>query len=131
MKNPAPRPALRRAPDAAVHPALGAGTVNTIDLRSPQRDRTADVATSPSPGLSPKESKDAKAAKRGKKARPATSATKTKPGKKAKRGKKAHRIDMHLRIPADVRHQLRSTAKARGTSVDEVVTSVLEGWRLD
>ncbi|MEI8082786.1 MAG: hypothetical protein WCI74_13180, partial [Actinomycetes bacterium] len=39
------------------------------------------------------------------------------------------RIDLRVAVPADLRRMLRSGAKARGTSVDGVVDSVLSGWK--
>lgn len=240
MTNPAPRPALRKAPDAGLHPALAFSPVETIDLRarhampgtdtarrlpaaeitdernadqlvgqpvgqhkpgdadsatqratyrataadgssddkakratrskpnkgSPKKGNSAGKATKSDPkamthrkaastgktGGPGKVSKtagkaakgDAKAKKRteagksagkGKSSGKGKSAGKSKLDKKgpAARGKgkragRASRVDVRTQVPADVRRQLRSAAKARGTSVDDVVASVLEGW---
>lgn len=130
--NPHPRPALRKAPDATVHPA--APVVGPQD---------------PPPVVEP-----AKAAESGKKgastAKPShlrpvvglggvtsdglRKAPEDKPKKsKQKQSKKAakvhqRRVDLKVKVPKDVRRALRTKAKARGTSVDDVVTNVLQGW---
>lgn len=231
MTNPGPRPALRKAPDANVHPALAFGPDETIDLRttrlthrveppahppveSSQADPISDTAAAepaaktrrvsdseetPSPATSGpagestgahgqaersgksngKSKRNGKATSRKAKSRdnepeqkekagkktagsrgtskqkdkpqvsakatskPAGSTPRKAPKAKSSRPKSARaksdrpgkkgakdggRVAVRLAVPADVRHQLRSAAKARGTSVDDVVSSVLEGW---
>lgn len=149
MTNPSPRPALRRAPDAHIHPALALGAVTLIDLREPDSAANqAELAVPPAPietnppqdapadrtkgdrkkraaknAKISKKQKNEKAVKAGKKAD-----KKAKAKKKGKKRQLADRIDVRREIPPTVRRQLRTSAKARGTSVDEVVTSVLEGW---
>jgi predicted HicB family RNase H-like nuclease len=49
-------------------------------------------------------------------------------GKKGQRKRHERRVDLRVKVPKEVRQALRTNAKARGTSVDEVVTVVLEGW---
>ena len=170
MTNPAPRPALRKAPDADVHPALAFGPSETIDLRASRRSPGAASATFHNPaaesiaaavnqGPKPAKSGGKKHRAKAKKsetdvgAKPDTKKqakkgkgsqrlhAQSKPAKVSKGGKvgqpasgkaesgKRSRVDVRLHVPGDVRRQLRSAAKARGTSVEDVVTSVLEGWR--
>ncbi len=160
MTNPSPRPALRKAPDAHIHPALALGAVTIVDLRDPgtasSRVETdvevvggtvaaPESVTGKSVGKKPsgKKSSDGKSKssgkikgkKIGKKAarrKQAEKKTDGKPtGKAEKKRRKrelADRIDVRREVSPEVRRRLRSGAKARGTSVDEVVTSVLEGW---
>lgn len=179
MTNPAPRPALRKAPDANVHPALAFAPSETIDLRSDRRaDSTASAARhdstagslvpaskilavddggTPAKAGSKKHRAKAKKSKAEVDAKPGTKKrakaaplaksqlARVKSTKLKKEGKKEGksgqlargsaaavkrgRVDVRLQVPGDVRRQLRSAAKARGTSVEDVVTSVLEGWR--
>ncbi|MDP3973113.1 MAG: hypothetical protein Q8P61_09435 [Candidatus Nanopelagicales bacterium] len=143
MTNPSPRPALRKAPDAHIHPALALGAVTLIDLREPDSAAIqVELAVPPAPieTNSPhdapadraKEDRKKRTAKGAKNSKKQKNKKAVKAGKKAKKkGKKrqlADRIDVRREIPPTVRRQLRTGAKARGTSVDEVVTSVLEGW---
>lgn len=195
MTNPSPRPALRKAPDSHLHPALPAHNRQVVDLRvsastvpeidgsgidgsgidgpdripgtratrdhagivkSPSQFKIepADAASDRPPikatkalASKPREKKsdqtESKAAnkkgganKKGKDTVKKDKSDKTKSGKtknstaksKGKKPGKTDRIDLRRAISVDIRRQLRSTAKARGTSVEEVVTSVLDGW---
>jgi hypothetical protein len=178
MTNPAPRPALRKAPDADVHPA-SQQTPQEIDLRNRQAsvpEREALPAVEPAslgkhdqvvvlPATSPKvDEQPAETVKKSHKKSPSkknsskkTSFKKNVDAKKVKKqdkkqekrkdkikkekdkekkkskGKKSsatsHRIDLRTKVPTSVRRTLRSSAKARGTSVEDNVDSVLTGWR--
>lgn len=178
--NPSPRPALRKAPDSHIHPALALGPPHTIDLREapapagaaraqaqgpdelsrrpgvpalPSRKVSDDAAgrdVSGSKKAAGKKSKPPGKAK-GKGAKPKRDAKKGKGAKgksKEKRSSKdgdakkrkadlkqarrirreLERIDVRAQISPEVRKRLRADAKARGTRVDGVVTSVMEGW---
>ena len=146
--NPSPRRALRKAPDATVHPA--APVVSDGASVTPAVVKSATLPIRPVAELRPVlgiggSTSDVlrKAPKRkagGKKA-PKTGAPKA--GVKKGQGKKAEaetkakkgqrkrherRVDLRVKVPKEVRQELRRNAKARGTSVDDVVTVVLEGW---
>lgn len=119
--NPGPRPALRKAPDATVHPAAPVG-VEVVAPPAPTRPShlrpvvglggsTSDVLRK-APGKA--KGKGGKAAK--KKAR------------KREAARHERRVKLKVSVPKEVRTRLRTSAKARGTSVDDVVSSVLEGW---
>lgn len=174
MTNPAPRPALRKAPDADVHPAQGHAQAtatlkravdetaaqahrNTtqIDLRS---HRSAGVSDGPvvtsnltvNPGGSDTEGLEA-VAKKSKKSNKGSSKAKgsskkksskkndkkkKKSGKKKKKGKGAQpgartdmRISVATQVPTSVRRALRTGAKARGTSVEDRVDSLVTSLR--
>jgi|GEM_PF-1395784 len=183
MTNPAPRPALRKAPDADVHPA-SQQTPQEIDLRNRQISVT-EPAPSPNPQAplvkheqvvtlpdtspeadadgefvgSRKKSNTKKSAKQkkndkkqskkqerekgkqSKKSKPSKGKSKKSnkiksnkiKGKAKEEGKKSiatpNRIDLRAKVPASVRRTLRSSTKARGTSVEDNVDSVLTGWR--
>ncbi len=121
MSNPIPRPALRKAPDADIHPAIADPAHVTVDLRS-QPAVSIPAVSMPAPptvdtgrtGAKGKITKQADSKK-----------AKSKSNAARRKGK---RIELHVRVPRTVRSQLRDTAKARGTSVDDVVSTVLEGW---
>ncbi len=126
-QNPGPRPALRKAPDATVHPAAPVAAEETKAPVVVPTERARQAHLRPVVGLggltsdvlrsAPKDSKSGKrAAKEAK--------------KRAKKERELHqrRVDLHVKVPKSVRTKLRKNAKARGTSVDDVVASVLEGW---
>ena len=166
MTNPAPRPALRKAPDADIHPAQGqAASVITlkravdvpieqsnttqIDLRN--RDiadlRQAPVVTSTpvvnnddldTEGLETVAKKSKKGSSKSKgSSKKKNDKKKKKSGKgKKKKGKRKQlgartnkRIDLTVEVPPSVRRALRSGAKARGTSVEDRVDSVVNELR--
>lgn len=166
MTNPAPRPALRKAPDADIHPAQGqAASVITlkgavdvpieqsnttqIDLRNRE---TADLRQVPVVTSTPVVNNDdhdtegletvAKKSKKGSSKSKGSSKKKNdkkkkKSGKgKKKKGKRKQlgartnkRIDLTVEVPPSVRRALRSGAKARGTSVEDRVDSVVNELR--
>ena len=47
---------------------------------------------------------------------------------KKERKRRHRRVKLQVEVPPDVRSKLRKNAKARGTSVDDMVTAVLQGW---
>ena len=133
--NPAPRPALRKAPDATVHPAapvVAEGSHPPVlepHTEAPEpvlRPRPAHLR--PVVGLGGSTSDALRKAPAKKKAVEAKSAKKLKKMSKKERKRHTRRVNLQVEVPKDVRTRLRSNAKARGTSVDDVVTSVLEGW---
>ena len=178
MTNPAPRPALRKAPDADIHPAQGqarstinlqqandsstdlSSTTHVADTQIDLRNRptvavieSGVVASKPTanPGGSDTEglqtvAKKSKKSNKGsgkskgsnkKKSSKKNDKKKKKSGKgKKKKGKReqpgartSKRIDITAGVPLSVRRALRSGAKARGTSVEDRVDSVVTAWR--
>ena len=136
--NPAPRPALRKAPDASVHPAA---PVVTPGSNPPVVDPHAEA---PEAGLRPRPThlrpvvglggstsdalRKTPPKKSVKGAKNVKSDKKLKKMSKKERKRHLRRVSLQVEVPKDVRSRLRSNAKARGTSVDDVVTSVLQGW---
>lgn len=129
--NPNPRPALRKAPDASVHPAAPVvGPADAPPVVAPDARSTSSAAPRPTHlrpvvGLGGVTSDGLRKA-------PEEKAKKGK-GKGAKQSKKAvkvhqRRVELKVKVPKEVRRALRTNAKARGTSVDDVVTNVLQGW---
>ena len=151
--NPSPRRALRKAPDATVHPAapvvsdgasVGPAVVKsaTIPIRPVAELRpvlgiggsTSDVLRkAPKRKAGGKKAPKAGAPKAGapkagvKKGQGKKAEAETK-AKKGQRKRHERRVDLRVKVPKEVRQELRRNAKARGTSVDDVVTVVLEGW---
>ncbi len=146
MTNPAPRPALRKAPDANVHPASSDAVTRPtlksavdetavvvhrnatqIDLRNPRSTDVSDDLIAVG--------KKAKTPKRG--SNRAKKSSKKKDGKgKKKKGKGAQlgprtnmRISLATEVPVPLRRALRTGAKARGTSVEDRVDSLVTSLR--
>lgn len=119
MINPGPRPALRKAPDADLHPASSAENPQEVSVEGAIVGATEPAAVIPLQG-------------RSRRLGGATSDTLL-PRKQSPNGKPARkpaekRVQLRVRVPKSVRAQLRARAKARGTSVDDVVSTVLAGW---
>ncbi len=121
MSNPIPRPALRKAPDADIHPAIADPSQVTVDLRSPPAVSIPAVSIPAPPTVD-----TGRTGAKGKVTKQADSKKAKSKSNAARRNGK--RIELHVRVPRTVRSHLRDTAKARGTSVDDVVSTVLEGW---
>ncbi len=143
--NPSPRRALRKAPDATVHPAApvaseGAGVTSVVAQSAPlPRRPVAELrpvlgiggSTSDVLRKAPKRKaggKKAGAPKAGVKKGQTKKADSETKAKKSQRKRHERRVDLRVKVPKEVRQELRRNAKARGTSVDDVVTVVLEGW---
>lgn len=122
MANPAPRPALRKAPDADQHPALADQPVAVVDLtesrpqlkRSPAEPPADFEAPAPSKPEKPEKPKKPKAEK----------STKDKKAKKAKK-KQNKRLELRTALSKKKRSKARSSAKAKGTSADEALKETL------
>ncbi len=124
MSNPIPRPALRKAPDADIHPAIADPAHVTVDLRS-QPAVSMPAVSMPAVSMpAPPTVDTGRTGAKGKVTKQADS----KQSKSNAARRKGKRIELHVRVPRTVRSQLRATAKARGTSVDDVVSTVLQGW---
>jgi hypothetical protein len=136
--NPTPRPALRKAPDATIHPAAPVADDSLAPVVDPKvakkvvkdsQQRPAHLR--PVVGLGGSTSDVLRRAPETEEKKRDKGKSKGKAGKKrAKKAAKVHqrRVDLKVKVPKDVRQALRSNAKARGTSVDDVVTNVLQGW---
>lgn len=153
MNNPPPRPALRRAADAEVHPARPGipqlrpipsrpepAPEPTLDDAAPElngddaatgskkqrrkRANTSDTLIAPA--------RDDRAEPPGKPTKPGKSG-KPKSGKKSKQGKgsagKAKRSDRSaVALDAELHRMLAKQAKASGYTPDEVVTLLVRAW---
>jgi hypothetical protein len=101
MINPPPRPALRKAPDADVHPVAAAPTVVVAPVPAP---RPAELR--PVVGIGGR-----------------TSDTLVrKPAKKVKRS------TLEVKVPKSLLKSATQVAKTRGEKLDDVVTLALQGY---
>lgn len=144
--NPAPRPALRKAPDAGVHPAapvvapesppavVDPPVPTPITRIAPPSRPARPTHLRPVVGLGGSTSDAIRPAPEKKVKRPAKPVANKQTAKQRKKAEKKarkrheRRVSLQIEVPKEVRSKLRRNAKARGTSVDDVVTSVLEGW---
>lgn len=140
-QNPRPRRALRKAPDSTVHPAAPvAGNVATAAAHQVPASRgpvtelrpvlgingsTSDVLRR-APAEVPSASHDGKV--KGGSKKHGQQSRKERRKDRARKERHERRVKLQVKVPKEVRAQLRTNAKARGTSVDDVVTIVLEGW---
>ncbi len=171
MTNPAPRPALRKAPDANVHPASSDAVTRPtlksavdetavvvhrnatqIDLRNPRSTDvsdglivTSDLAVNPDGSdTDGPETMGKKSKKSNKGSNKTKSSSKKKDDKKKKKdgkgkekkGKGAQlgartnmRISLATEVPVPLRRALRTGTKARGTSVEDRVDSLVTSLR--
>jgi len=113
-----PRPALRRANDADIHPALA--VVPAKEASTLRRSaRPGDDSAKPDSGKSGS-GKKGKKGKRYQGAGRSTSDT-MRPGSNKK-------VDLKVKVPKSMRKEIRAISKASGASPDELVTEVLNAW---
>lgn len=122
MTVPSPRPALRRAPDADVHPA------------APHVRVVTPVAPVPAPRVEPEPAPEA-AAKAGGPHRLSgpprgrTSDTlRVLPGRSSQKARKEKRVDLDVTVPKSLRKEFLAAAKSSGHRPDEIVETLLHGW---
>lgn len=141
-QNPRPRRALRKAPDSSIHPAapvVGTATAGAAAVAPPTSDgHVAELrpvlgingSTSDVLRRAPAEEQESTAKPKSKAGGKKIGSKSRKERRKEKARQERHerRVSLQVKVPKQVRQQLRTNAKARGTSVDDVVTTVLEGW---
>lgn len=94
---PAPRPALTKAPDAGVHPVSGRAPAGGNVVRSTSFRPSKGGATTADAVVNTGDQRTTKL------------------------------VNLTVQVPKPMRKQLRSIAKQRGMSVDEVVSAILAG----
>ena len=145
-----PRPALRRAPDAEVHPALvilpdaGSATVVLPEQQPVQGDPAAEKK-SKTKSDKRKKSKANKAKKPDGLSKSADITTSSTPAEPANGtvgkfrgagratsdvliGAPVKRATLKARIPAEIHAELRSAAAASGADMDDLLTEILVAW---
>ncbi len=110
---PAPRPALRKAPDGSVHPASTRLSSLAVDAEAIR------AAAKGKPGKG-------KVAERGKGG--GKGGAKTTGGGSGKAADVDQRVDLTVSVPRSVRKRLRRKAEAHGWTAEEAAAHVLRAW---
>lgn len=129
MTAPAPRPALRRAPDANVHPAAPGGIPSGVaaaaqvasPLRAPVAQRLHRLSAPPRGNTSDSmrtRSRPSRAEREQAKAA----------AKAERKLRKEKKVELTVKLPKSLRKDLRAAAKSAGRTPDEVVTSLIRSW---
>lgn len=146
---PQPRPALKRADDAELHPALSMEPTQlptrlAKDLAGQQlataqaaqdragKDRSGKETRKPAGNSERRKPDSGKFAKSQKGSKPFQSAGQATSdslrGKSGKSGKSAKQVRLDIQVPKKLRKELRAIAKHSGSSVDSIVTNALTDW---
>ena len=114
-RTPEPRPALKRAPDGALHPAApkAAPPKHLHPAPNPPAAAPEPVAEQPEVHYKPGDLRARKAAKAGKPYKP---------------GKKEELVDLEVMVPKKLRKAVRRRAEDEGLTVDDAVTRALSSW---
>lgn len=109
---PQPRPALKRADDADLHPAL---TVAPAQMPVPRgKESAGDTVTTVTAAGKPN-------AKKFRSPGHTTSDV-------LRGGKPAKKARLDVKIPKSLRKQVKQVAKHSGTAIDDIVTKALTDW---
>jgi hypothetical protein len=140
MSTPAPRPALKKAADAHIHPAAPGHSLHTLRPAAPD---TAPALPAPSPDPQPSPTSAPLAKSSGKSGEPgphrlsgplrgttsdslraAAKKARTRPSGKAD----LKPVDLGVKVPKTVRKDFRAAVKADRKDPDAVVTALLKAW---
>ena len=137
MSTPAPRPALKKAADAHIHPAAPGHSLHSLRPAAPDWAPGAPGSAEPSPGRRPWSSPRARSADtaqhrlsgplRGTTSdslRAAAKKARTRPSGKADEKP----VDLGVKVPKSVRKDFRAAVKADKRDPDAVVTALLKAW---
>lgn len=134
MSTPAPRPALKKAADAHIHPAapghsvrsLRPATEEDVPVPAPRQDAEATTDTVGSGSGGPSQHRLSGPL------RGTTSDSLRAAAKKARRrptGKSAEKqVDLGVKVPKSLRKDLRAAAKADKKDPDVIVTALIRTW---
>lgn len=136
MTTPEPRPALRRADDAGVHPALSVAPSQAPPPPFSTRDGSDGGAVTGGKGgkggkLKVAEEVDRSAQRSGSKRAKGSAKSFRSAGhatSDAVRTSSDKLVPLDVRIPKSTRKQLRAVAKQSSTPVDELVAAALREW---
>jgi hypothetical protein len=136
MSTPAPRPALKKAADAHIHPAAPGHSLHTLRpatdtpvLPEPRKD--PEPAPAGAPPASSSEAGDTTPHRLSGPLRGTTSDSLRAAAKKARTrpGKAADKtVDLGVKVPKSVRKDFRAAVKADKKDPDAVVTALLRTW---
>lgn len=123
-----PRPALKRAEDADLHPALSVAPAQlpTQVARDSSARRLAAATAAPD-APAPTTGKSGKSKKEGRK-KFQSAGQATSDSLRAKPDKDTKLVKLDAKVPKRVRQEVRAIAKHSGTSVDAIVTQALTEW---
>jgi hypothetical protein len=121
--NPQPRPALRKAPDGALHPASPQRPPVVVELLPANRKRRKKDAADAATGKAGKASKDSKAGK-GKLMEKAKD-TKSDPVVETTPEK---RVTVTVEMPKSLRKKLRQKAQENGYTAEEAALQLVRAW---
>lgn len=149
MSTPAPRPALRKAADAHIHPAAPGHDPGTLRVATPDPAQDAPVATGwpaaglvPSPTPSPERGLEAGRGTTGRDQPPQhrlsgpLGGTTSDSLRAAAKGAGRHRqarakqklVTLEVKVPKDLRKEFHAAAKADRQDPDAIVTALLQAW---
>ncbi|MFN8126520.1 MAG: hypothetical protein U0R64_08460 [Candidatus Nanopelagicales bacterium] len=128
---PQPRPALKRAEDADLHPALSVAPAQ-VPPRLVRDPAVTPAATEPATGKAPRKP-DGKAGKGKKKGK--NKAASDRPYQSGatsdvlRHGKQSNKqVQLKVTVPKRVRTELRAIAEQSGTPLDQIVGQALAEW---
>lgn len=133
MSTPAPRPALRKAPDAHVHPAAPGSTTHRLGHAAPPEPAGAAPSTTRSVTPEVPSAPDVTPTRTGLSGPPkGNTSDSLRHGRKAARRARSappeKMVELTVKIPKSLRKQLRESAKAAHQEPDEIVASLLRAW---
>jgi hypothetical protein len=144
MSTPAPRPALKKAADAHIHPAAPGHSVHSLrrapdDIPAPAPPRDDAVPTTPGHAPEPAGTSGASGAsgadtphRLSGPLRGTTSDSLRAAAKKARKpptGRAAEKpVDLGVKVPKSLRKDFRAAVKSDGKDPDAVVTALLKAW---
>ncbi|MCU0263356.1 MAG: hypothetical protein MUF09_06715 [Candidatus Nanopelagicales bacterium] len=141
MSTPAPRPALKKAADAHIHPAAPGHSLHSLrrasdDIPAPAPPRDDAVPTTPGHEPEPAGTSGASGADAPHRLsgplRGTTSDSLRAAAKKARKpptGKAAEKpVDLGVKVPKSLRKDFRAAVKSDGKDPDAVVTALLKAW---
>lgn len=122
MSTPTPRPALKKAADAHIHPAAPGHAAHSL-RHAAEVEAAAAAAES---GTSSTPSHRLSGPLRG-----TTSDSLVAAGKGGRRGPRRSEgkpVELTVKVPKSLRKEFRAAAKARKQDPDEIVTVLLQAW---
>ena len=125
MSTPAPRPALRKAADAHIHPAAPGHPVGALRPASEIEAEAARAAEPTTPAIP--EQRRLSGPLRG-----TTSDSLRAAGRAGRRrasnGAAEKKVELTVKVPKSLRKDFRAALKADKKDADEVVTALLRAW---
>jgi hypothetical protein len=128
MSTPAPRPALKKAADAHIHPAAPghpAGALRPAAVLEAEAAAAEAAASAQAAGTPPAGAR-LTGPLRGTTSDSLRAAGKT--SRRQARQQQEKRVELTVKVPKSLRKDFRAALKADGKDADEVVTALLRAW---